>query len=390
MFVRIAVLYGCLWFGFLQASAWAYTEQKEFTAVVTDIRSCQAEIGLIDRSTNEFLCVHDKPWGLALQALSKLKGQDVKIKGKVEGDTDHGLRTVRIERLNGQKLRDPNSHPFATALMIGAMGVQGAAAGMQKNPVLQQQQIAQIQAEQAAYQRQQQQQAQQAQAQVAQALQQQQMIQAMQAAYQQQQASGAQAQKIANRGLNSGGGGRLPDGCSWPSDFDLIRDSKMLNVLQNEDFAQNLLAGNMPTDQQISIGEQGLNQLEGTLPSLRDTIAAISSPTVTHFNFKFNYDSTCANSSDKSAIVAAECQYVNTQNAIYAMNGSLQIMDCMAGRQVRPSIGPPSDQEVAEDEKQELTYPAYRPPQPTVPTHADPTPPAPVAPPCRHPGCITH
>ncbi len=349
----------------------------EFTAVVTHIQSCPQQTGLIDQSDNEFMCVLDKAHGAAITTLTSHLGEIVQIKGIIQTSPNERRRLVVVERLNGQKIRGSNPHSFgfSDALMLGAMGVQGAAAGMQTNAVLRQQQVAQMQAEQAAYQRQKQEQAAQ------------QITAAQQADYQrrlQEQAAptaitaqqGAASPNTTANGLSLNG--HLPEGCLWPSDFDLIRDQQMLSVLRNENFARQLLAARIPTEQQIASGEQTFQQLKVSLSPLEETIRSISSPRISHFNFKFDYDATCVNSSSsRGALQAAECQYVNTQNAMYAMNGTLQILDCVARHTIRPSIGPPLDQQVAEDES--LPPVAER-----QPTQSVPPAPASVTPPPEH------
>jgi hypothetical protein len=130
--------------------------------------------------------------------------------------------------------------------------------------------------------------------------------------------------------------------CAWPSDFSLIRDSQMLKKLQDQDFAQLLQQGGTSVENQIAAGAAQLKQISDSLPTIESTIRGISQPPITHYNFTFDYDITCKQNTN-SALLAAECQHVNVENTRYALNGTLQIMECMAGMPLQADIGPNRD-----------------------------------------------
>lgn len=144
--------------------------------------------------------------------------------------------------------------------------------------------------------------------------------------------------------------------CTWPSDFNLIRDSQMLQILETQNFTQLVEQGGVPIENQIAAGEAQLSHISDSLPSIEADIRGISSPTITHYNFRFNYENACKKNPNKDALLASECQHVNAENAVYALNGTLQIMDCMAGRTIRPSIGPNHDTQIPQDELPGATH----------------------------------
>ena len=103
--------------------------------------------------------------------------------------------------------------------------------------------------------------------------------------------------------------------CTWSEDFSFIRDPGMLDSLRRQDFAATLQQGGLPINQQIASGEATLAQITATLPTIEATIRGISQPTVTHYNFQFDYSRVCQqNNSNKNALLAAECQHVNVEN----------------------------------------------------------------------------
>jgi TPR repeat protein len=137
--------------------------------------------------------------------------------------------------------------------------------------------------------------------------------------------------------------------CRWPSDFNRIRDEETLSQLRAQNFGTLLQQGGISIDQQIASGEATLAQIAATLPQVEQTISGISSPTITHFNFQFDYERFCKQNPNKDALLASECQHVNIENTRYAMNGTLQIMQCLAGEQLQADIGPNRDTAMPED-----------------------------------------
>jgi hypothetical protein len=148
--------------------------------------------------------------------------------------------------------------------------------------------------------------------------------------------------------------GALSSGrCNWSNDFSFIRDPEMLNTLKTQNFSQKLAQGGQSIDQQISAGEAALQQITDSLPNIETAIRAISSPPLNHFNFQFDYVATCKQNrgaDQGTALLAEMCQHVNVENTRYALNGTLQIMDCMTGRPIRADIGPNQDTPVVASE----------------------------------------
>jgi tetratricopeptide (TPR) repeat protein len=123
---------------------------------------------------------------------------------------------------------------------------------------------------------------------------------------------------------------------TWPSDFDQIRDQEMQNTLR-VDWRQKIQQSGEAIPQLISQMQQTSAQLQAHLEQVQQAIEATAAEPVTSFDFNFDYEATCKNNPDKDVLLAAECEYVNTQNALHGADGTLQILNCMGSFSPAPS-----------------------------------------------------
>jgi len=128
-----------------------------------------------------------------------------------------------------------------------------------------------------------------------------------------------------------------PSNCNnWPADFDEIRDPEKQDALR-VDWNQKVQQSGQTIQQLISSMDQTRNVLQAHLEDVKQSILGTADEPITNFNFDFDYVDTCKNNPNRGANLAAECEYVNTQDAIYGVNGTIQILDCMGGLSSTPA-----------------------------------------------------
>jgi TPR repeat protein len=124
--------------------------------------------------------------------------------------------------------------------------------------------------------------------------------------------------------------------CDWSPEFDQIRDEDVLSGLRSaansgQSVAEQTRKSQIPLQQLVAGAKQTLTQMQDHLQQTIAAIQSVSQPPVTDFNFGFNYGQACKNNPDKGALLAAECEYVNTMNMMHMTKGALEIYSCMAG-----------------------------------------------------------
>ena len=126
---------------------------------------------------------------------------------------------------------------------------------------------------------------------------------------------------------------------TWPPEFDQIRDPEKQDALR-VDWAQKVQQSGQTFQQLISAMEQTRATLQSHLEDVKQSILGTASEPITSFDFDFDYEETCKNNPNIGANLAAECEYVNTQDAILGANGTIQILNCMAGMPSVPADNP--------------------------------------------------
>jgi len=120
------------------------------------------------------------------------------------------------------------------------------------------------------------------------------------------------------------------DCTNWSPEFDEIRDPEKQDALR-VDWNQRVQQSGQTIQQLISGMEQARNQLQAHLEEVKQSIVGTAAEPVTSFNFDFDYEETCKNNPNIGANLAAECEYVNTHDAIRGADGTIQILSCMGG-----------------------------------------------------------
>jgi tetratricopeptide (TPR) repeat protein len=122
-----------------------------------------------------------------------------------------------------------------------------------------------------------------------------------------------------------------PSNCNnWPPEFGEIRDPEKQDALR-VDWNQKVQQSGQTIQQLLSSLDQTRNVLQAHLEDVKQSILGTADEPITSFNFDFDYVDTCKNNQNIGANLAAECEYVNTQDAIHGVNGTIQILDCMGG-----------------------------------------------------------
>jgi hypothetical protein len=130
-----------------------------------------------------------------------------------------------------------------------------------------------------------------------------------------------------------------PRSCDWSSEFDQIRNQQVLSSMRQDaqngrSVAQQTRQSGLSVQQLLNSGEQSLSQLAAHLEQVKAAIQDVSSPPVTDFNFTFDYQATCINANSdmtNNALLAAECEYVNTEDMIHTTEGAIDVYRCMLG-----------------------------------------------------------
>jgi hypothetical protein len=130
-----------------------------------------------------------------------------------------------------------------------------------------------------------------------------------------------------------------PRSCDWSAEFDQIRNQQVLSSMRQDaqngrSVAQQTRQSGLSVQQLLNSGGQSLSQLAAHLEQVKAAIQDVSSPPVTDFNFTFDYQATCINANadmTNNALLAAECEYVNTQDMIHTTEGAIDVYRCMLG-----------------------------------------------------------
>lgn len=122
---------------------------------------------------------------------------------------------------------------------------------------------------------------------------------------------------------------RISGDCSWSPEFDQLRTPEQIAKVKGANFRELVQQGGVPIQQQIAAGQQLLAQLQSQLVDLEQTIHAISDPPVTDYSFTFDYQQICSNAS-RGALMAAECQHIDTEDMLHITKGTIAILQCMA------------------------------------------------------------